>query len=175
MKKSIPLFVLALALLAGCGPKSTYTPAPGAQGVDQAYGFKVGQVEDRSGLQFSPQAKGAFNLQGAMIVALREALARQGLAEANGRYSINVDILAYDPGNAAARMIPGAGATYLSVKAAIMDNGVQAAIITAERKITGGWGFKAFPGATAGAYRYVFDEVAQEIAAVIKKSTKAKR
>ena len=169
MKKSILLSVMALSLLAaGCGTKSTYIVTPGTPAINQAEGFKVVQVEDTSNFQFKPDDKDAFSLKEAMSAALGNALAKQGLTGAG--YSVNVNILAYAPGNAFTRwIIPGAGATLLSVEALIADKkGTQVAKIPVERHISAGGGY------TIGAYKYIFEEVAQEIAAVIKNPAKAK-
>ena len=171
MKKNMAFCsVLFLALLTmGCGTKSTYILAPGAQAANTADGFKVGQVNDLSGFQFKPNDKDAFSLEEAMSAALGSALNKQGLTGA-GQYSVNVNILAYAPGSAFVRwLMPGAGATRLSVEALIADkNGVQTAKIPVERHISAGGGY------TIGAYKYIFEDVAQEIAAVIKNPAKAK-
>jgi len=169
MKKSILLSAFILAVfMAGCGTKSTYIQTPGTQAVNQADGFKVGKVNDQSGFQFAPNDADAFNLADAMTAALGTALTNHGLTGAG--YSVDVNILAYSPGNAFARwLIPGAGATLLSVEALIVDkNGDQAAKIPVERHISAGGGF------TIGAYKSIFGDVAQEIAAVIKNPPKAR-
>lgn len=164
MKKAILFSVLALTLLAaGCGTKSTYIATPGAKAINQADGFKVGQVNDLTGFHVDD-----FNLKDAMTAAMEAALAKQGLTGAG--YSVNVNILAYYPGNAFLRwLMPGAGATQLTVEAMIMDKkGELAAKIPVDRHISAGGGY------TVGAYKYVVEEVAQEIAAVIKNPAKAK-
>jgi len=169
MRKVILLSALALALFAtGCGTKSAYIVTAGAPAINQSDGFKVGQVDDLSEFQFKPNDKDAFSLKDAMAAALETALTKQELAGAG--YSVNVNILTYAPGNAFARwLMPGAGATRLSVEAMIIDKegGVTAKIPVA-RHISAGGGY------TVGAYRYIFEEVAQEIAEVIKNPTKAK-
>jgi len=166
MKKLVLLLAIICPFLAGCGTKSSYIAAPNAPVVNPADGFKVGQVEDLSGFQFNPNDKDAFSLKEAMSSALGSALARQGLMGEG--YSVNVNILAYAPGSAFARwLMPGAGATILSVEALILDKqGTQAAKIPVERHISAGGGF------TVGAYKYIFEEVAQEIAALIKNPAK---
>ena len=167
-RAALLLFILALPLVAGCGTKSTYIQTPGAQAINQSDGFIVGKVEDLSGFQFKPNDKDAFSLKEAMSAALSSALTKQGLTGA-GQYSVNVNILAYAPGSAFARwLMPGAGATQLSVEAFIVDKkSTQVAKIPVERHISAGGGF------TIGAYKYIFEDVAQEIAAVIKNPAKA--
>ncbi|MDR1035492.1 MAG: DUF4410 domain-containing protein [Deltaproteobacteria bacterium] len=74
-------------------------------------------------------------------------------------WTVNVDIVKYEPGNAFSRwLMPGAGTTRLSVVANITNQtGLNAARIASERSI-------GFGGAyTIGAWKYVFDEVAKEI------------
>ena len=171
MKKlTVLILATALAILAGCGTKSTYIQTPGAQAVNQADGFMAGQVNDLSGFEFDPKDKEAFSLKEAMAAALGDALTKQGLADGKGRYSVNVNILAYAPGSAFTRwLLPGAGATRLSVEALVMDShDVQVAKIPIERHISAGGAY------TAGAYKYIFEEVAQEIVTVIKNPAKAK-
>jgi hypothetical protein len=160
--------VLALVILtAACGTKSTYIPTPGAQTLNQADGFKVGQVSDLSGFQFKAGDSDAFDLKDAMTSALRAAIAGQGLT--GDGYSVDVNILAYEPGSAFARwLMPGAGATKLTVEASIADkSGAQVAKIPVERHISAGGGF------TIGADKYIFEDVAKAIVTVIKNPAKA--
>jgi len=173
MKKAAFLtFILALTLAVGCRTKyggrsqSSYIQAPGAQTLNQAEGFKVGQVEDLSGFQFRPNDQDAFSLKEAMSAALADALASEGLT-GEGRNKVNVNILAYNPGNVFVRwiLLPGTGDTTLTVEATIVDKkGAQLANIPVDRRI--------FNGFTIGAYKYIFEEVAQEITEVIKDPTK---
>ena len=161
------LVIIASAAITGCGTKSTYIATPGVPAVNWVEGFKVGQVEDNSGFKFKPDDKDAFSLKEAMSTALGTALAKKGLSGEG--YLVNVNILAYAPGSAFTRwIIPGAGATELSVEAMLMDNkGAMAAKIPVYRHISAGGGF------TIGAYKSIFEDVAQTIAAVIKDQTKA--
>jgi hypothetical protein len=163
------LCILVLALAAGCGPTtSTYIQTPGTEAVNRADGFKVGQVEDLSGFKFNEGDKDAFDLKEAMTSALRTQLSSQGLSIANALYTVNVNILTYEPGSAFARwLMPGTGVTRLTVEAMIVDKkGAHLAKIPVDRRI--------YDGFTIGGYKYIFDEVAQEIAAVIKNPAKAK-
>ena len=159
---------LALLLAAGCGTKSSYMPTPSLEALNPYGGFRVGQVNDSSGYKFPRGHENAFDLEDAMTSALRAELTRQGLAADNGLYTINVNILAYVPGNAFARyLLPGAGATKLYVEALILDkNYIEAAKIPVYRHIGVGGAF------TIGAHKYVFEDVAKEIATVLKDPTK---
>ncbi|MDR1314992.1 MAG: DUF4410 domain-containing protein [Deltaproteobacteria bacterium] len=141
--------------------KTTYVPITGAPEVATDSIFKVGQVTDKSGFKFPENAEEPIDLQQAMNDALQKALTERGAYGAdNSNWTVSVDIVSYAPGNAFARwLMPGAGATKLSVVAYISDEtGLQAAKIPVERSI-------GFGGAyTIGAWKYVFDEVAKEIA-----------
>ena len=169
MKKLAALILapaLALALAAGCGTKSSYMPTPSME-LNPSGGFRVDQVNDSSGYKF-PHGGNAFDLKDAMASALRAELGRQGLAAEKGLYTINVNILAYVPGNAFARyLLPGAGATKLYVEALILDRHyIEVAKIPVYRHIGVGGAF------TIGAHKYVFEDAAQEIVSILKNPAK---
>ena len=169
MKKTRRIFsALALALLlAGCGTKSSYRSPPGLEALNPSGGFSIGQVYDRSGYEF-PDLANAFNLEETMASALWTALARQGLAAENGQYTIDVNILAYVPGNAFARwLLPGAGATKLEVEAVVFDrNYFQVARIPVYRHIGAGGAL------TVGAHKSAFGDVADRIVSILKDPAK---
>ncbi|MCL2029052.1 MAG: DUF4410 domain-containing protein [Deltaproteobacteria bacterium] len=165
MKKRVSLFLVLVAMvLAGCGTKSSYMPTPSMEALNPSAGFRIDQVNDSSGYVFPGGAQGAFDLRDAMSSALRAELTRQGLAADNGLYAVNVNILAYVPGNAFARyLLPGAGATKLYVEALILDrNYIEVAKIPVYRHIGAGGAL------TVGAHKYVFEDVAKEIASILK-------
>jgi len=159
------IFLFVAAILSSIGmswwigtyTKSSYMALPNVPAVKPAYGFKVGTMEDRSGFQFAPDEKDAFSLKDAMTSALSSALNQQRLKGAG--YSVNVNILAYAPGRAGLRnFIPFVGATKLSIEALVLDEkGTQAVKIPVERRISS-------PGLfTAGHYEYNFDEVTKKM------------
>jgi hypothetical protein len=121
--------------------------------------FSLGQIDDRSGFVFPPEEDDSLVLADAMGEALSKALEKR-LVLGEGQYTVNVAILEYEPGNAFARwLLPGAGKTRLSVVASVVGpDGASAAKIPVERSIGFGGGY------TIGAWRYVFDEVAEVIA-----------
>jgi hypothetical protein len=126
--------------------------------VEASSHFSVGQVTDNSGFKFPEGETETVVLTQAMAEALEKSLRAQGNL-GDGQWIINVDITEYSPGNAFARwLLPGAGATVLGVVANIVDqNGLPAARIPIERSI-------GFGGAyTVGAWKYVFNEVAEAI------------
>ena len=169
MKKYVSLLSVLVAMaLAGCGTKSSYLPTPSTQALNPSDGFRIDQVNDSSGYQFPGGSQNAFDLKDAMSSALRAELTRQGLAADRGLYAINVNILAYVPGNAFARyLLPGAGATKLYVEALILDrNYIEVARIPVYRHIGAGGVF------TVGAHKYVFEDVAKEIASILKNPAK---
>ena len=170
-KMMLVLAALAVGvILGGCSTKTAYIETPGSEYVDPAAQFNVGDITDSSGFQFAPDDEDAFNLADAMRESLQSELSKYVAQNTSKQYSINIDILKYAPGNAFARwLMPGAGATKLSVNAAIIDDeGGAAANIPVERSIAAGGGF------TIGAWKYVFDEVAAEIVKIITDISKRK-
>jgi hypothetical protein len=99
--------------------------------------------------------------------ALLEALTKKGVL---GEYQwvINIDIVKYVPGDAFSRwLLPWSGPTNLTVEATILNqDGMAAAMIPVERSIVGGGGF------TIGAYRYVFNDVANTIVDILTNPSK---
>jgi hypothetical protein len=141
--------------------KTNYIPNSGAPEVSFDSTFGVGEVVDDSGFEFPPNEEETIDLKLAMTEALQKALREKGVYDAeNPQWTVRTEIVDYEPGNAFARwLLPGAGATKLSVVAFVLDSEErQAAKITSARSI-------GFGGAyTVGAWKYVFEEVAKEIA-----------
>jgi hypothetical protein len=158
VKKRLPLASLWLATLllaAACSSKATYVhlvPIP----PDSK--FAVGEVFDETGFSFPENDDDAIVLAAAMAEALEKALARKALS-GEGQWILNVTLKEYEPGNAFKRwLIPGFGTTRLTAVASVVDpEGNVAAEIPAERKIGFGGGY------TVGAWRYVFDDLAEII------------
>lgn len=159
--RKLALALALLAVVALCGACSMkVTPAPGQAPLRLAPGakFNVGEITDRTGFKFAEGDEDAFVLTEAMSRALQKALAAAFLE--GGPMTVKVDLTGYAPGNAFARwLLPGAGATKLDVLVVVLDEtGLETGRFTAERSI-------GFGGAyTAGAYKYVFDEVATAVA-----------
>ncbi|MCM1512807.1 MAG: DUF4410 domain-containing protein [Oxalobacter formigenes] len=148
---------------AGCGTTiSSYNPVSEDSGVPASALFSLGEVEDLSGFQFSPDDTDTFDLAVAMRNALQTELSQNGLL-ANGSYTLHVNILDYAPGNAFKRwLVPGWGETKLSVKAIIVDErNKKIADIPVEKYVDMGGGY------TIGAYKYIFDDVSKEIVSVL--------
>jgi hypothetical protein len=172
MRKLMLTFVVVAmcAVASGCSTKSVYIDAPGSENVDPAAQFNVGNISDTSGFKFAADDQNAFNLADAMKASLQSALSMHVPQNAAKQYSINVEILQYDPGNAFLRWLaPTAGTTTLSVKAEVSDgDGKSYATIPVSRSIGFGGAF------TIGAWKYVFDDVAKEIVSIVTNTKKRK-
>jgi hypothetical protein len=103
-----------------------------------------------------------------MTEALRKALEAKGTCAGDGPYALDVELVKYAPGNAFAPWLPpGAGATVLNVVARITGaDGQTVAEIPVERSSAAGGGY------TIRAYKYVFEDVANEIAAYLTDTSK---
>ena len=170
MKKIFPAIVLPLILALavpslGCGTKSSYQPTPYMEALNPAGGFRIDQVNDNSGYKFSGRG---FDIKEAMTEAFMDELTKNGLANDGGLYAVNINILAYVPGNAFARwLLPGAGATKLYIEALILDqNYFQVAKIPVYRHIGAGGAL------TIGAHRYAFEDVARTLVRILKDPSK---
>jgi hypothetical protein len=159
------IFTLVLAVLfAGCATKSSYTPSFGVSEISSEATYSIGKVEDLSGFKFDESDNNSFNLSEAMEQAIKTELNASEILDNPGQYAINANITSYAPGNAFARwLLPGAGATNLSVECDIVDaSGIQYAKISVERTIAAGGLF------SVGAWKNVFNEVAKEIVTILK-------
>lgn len=147
--------------MVGCSTKSSLEGLSSTMKVSQAAKFESGEVIDKSGFVFE-EKDDKIVLADAMKSSLSSALATEGIAGSD--YVIKTTILQYSPGNAFARWIlPGAGATKLVTESEIFTpEGVLVAKIPVNRSIAAGGGY------TIGAWKTVFDDVAQEIVKVLK-------
>lgn len=162
--------ILSSLMFVGCSTKSSYTTLPGATYVEPTASFHVGEISDTSGYTFEPDDKDAFDLKDAMRSSLVAELQKNNVYSEVGKYFIDIAILNYAPGNAGLRwLLPGAGSTKLSVIATIFDENKKAqAKIPVERFIAAGGAL------TIGAWKYVFQEVAEEIVKVLTDTSKRK-
>jgi hypothetical protein len=159
-------------LISGCSTKVSYIPSKETPEIAAGSNFFVAEVVDKSGFKFPPDEKDTLDLKESMYNALKDALVAKNIFnEVEKQYNINVDILEYQPGNAFSRwLLPGAGATKLSVMAIVLDQeGLEMAKIPVKRSI-------GFGGAlTVGAWEYVFREVAEEIVKALIEPSKYKK
>ncbi|EGY24611.1 hypothetical protein DA2_3227 [Desulfovibrio sp. A2] len=163
------LLLFCVLFTAGCSTKSRITPMGDAAHIPAGSTFSVGQTVDDSSFKFGEQDE-KFSLCDTMSASLKNALVQEAMESAQGPLVIKTRILAYAPGNAFARwLVPGAGATKLSTESEVYaPDGSMLAKIPVERSIAAGGGY------TIGAWKYVFDDVAKEIVAVLKKDMTAK-
>lgn len=162
-KAPLLLLIAAVFVFAGCSTKSQLYRPDTVVHISQSSKFKVGETTDSSGYTFVDKAE-AFSLKDAMAGAVQAALAMDGLSSGTASYSVDTTITGYEPGNAFTRwIIPGAGATTLKTESIVRDaSGAEIARIPVERSIAAGGGY------TINAWKYVFDDVAKELARVIK-------
>jgi len=171
MRNLCLVFLLVLCVgLAGCSTKSSFVQMAAGQPVETTADYSVGDVKDSSGFKFKEGDKDVFDIPEAMRSALQTALNSKGALGSPGMYTLNVDILKYEPGNAGLRwLVPGAGATKVGIVAVVVDKeGKHLARIPVDRTIAAGGAF------TIGAWKYAFDEVATELVEVLKDSSKRK-
>jgi len=160
--KRIAMFAVAAVFLclAGCSVKTDIVRPDGAGMLPANAKFTVAPAVDASGYVFEDKGD-AFSLSEAMTASLKQSLGDR--AQTGAAYVITTRIKEYAPGNAFARWVmPGAGTTKLSTESIITtaDN-IEVARIPVERSV-------GFGGAyTVGAWKHVFDEVAQLTVGVI--------
>jgi hypothetical protein len=177
MRKSIfSLFVLSIFVvfsISGCSTKTAYIQnySAGGEDIDPSANFSIGEVKDSSGYKFKEDDKYAFNIAETMKDALKNELEKRDAFGEPGKYTINVEVTEYAPGSAFARwLFPGAGATVLKIQSAILNQESQKlAEVPVERSIAAGGAY------TAGAWKYVFEEVATALVDVLKDTTKRKK
>lgn len=171
MKKTmiIPAMFIFLIVCSGCSTKTYYQPIPGEAAVQTTASFTIGKTQDLSGYKFSDDDKDKFVLTTAMDDALKAELGKAGALRLDGAdYVIDTKITNYAPGNAALRwLLPGAGETRLTVESSVINNeGRVVATIPVDRRVPAG-GVQ-----TIGAYKYVFEDVAEAIVTVLRDETK---
>lgn len=162
MKRILVILAVSLALV-GCSMKSNLHRTPDATYLPADTKFQIGETVDASGFTFvDPNEK--FSLSDAMTGSLNAAFSMEGLSASNSKYIIKTKVVEYAPGNAFTRwIIPGAGATKLSTESVVYTvDGVEIARIPVQRSIAAGGGY------TIDAWKYVFNDVAQETVKVIK-------
>lgn len=157
--------LLLVAALTGCGYKQLQTkggeagdllPSPGAT-------VELGKisVEGEKPLDFNPAVL--------LKEELTEALADENMLwsgnKSASRFILDAKIVDYEPGNAAKRwLLPGWGSTILGVRGELKapESGRVAAVIENKRAVYAGGAF------TIGAWKTIFDTVADDLAAELK-------
>ena len=143
--------------LAGCSSVSEIQPV---SGVSFPSGYSVGtvEVEDKTGKFYD--LKDNYTVTGLMQEAMEEALEKAGKRGASSNsLTYKVAVIQYQQGSAVARwMMPGVGKTILSVEGTVVDaSGAVIATSQATESIGAGGGF------TAGAWKYIFGNVADKL------------
>ncbi|MDR3346856.1 MAG: DUF4410 domain-containing protein, partial [Campylobacteraceae bacterium] len=117
--------VLISFFLIGCSNtfiQSSYIRPPEVNDISTTATFSVSETKDLSDFVFDGNDENAMNLAEAMTTALQIQLTTKGIFDTSGEYIINTNIISYDPGNAFKRwLVPGFGATKLSVECSITD------------------------------------------------------
>ena len=150
-------FVLSALALSGCSTKYSVKYTEPYSEFSRGATFEVGTVTDTSGFDLE-KAEGV-NLTKELTEKLQEALAKEGLL--GSEYRLNVRIVQYAPGNAAARWFltvtprHSSATTILKTWTKVVTaNGEEVADMDVERVIGAG-GL-----ASIGAWRTVIDDVA---------------
>lgn len=166
MRKIILLLVFVLPL-AACSTKSKLIPMEQFESVTTINGYTIGTVQDTSGYVFDPDEE-EFDLAEAMEDSIVKSLQKANIQCEDNGLVINTKIIDYEPGNAFKRwLMPGYGETELKTENEIATvDGVVIARIPIKSSI-------GFGGAyTIGAWKYVFDNVSEELVKVLKEIMK---
>ena len=128
--------------------------------ISQNVPFTAGIIENQCGV--NPDGNTATQL---MKDAIDKAIAESQLPQGKEGYTIDIAIVEYQPGDAFKRwLLPGWGETKLTVLCIVnAKNGDKAGEIEVSKSIAAGGGF------TAGAWEYVFTDVAKAVVEEIKK------
>lgn len=157
------LAVLFFALMTACGGpglsmkgETGLLPKPGAL-------VELKEVKNTSGQMFDVDTERL--LRGAMVAALQSEKLDWTNNSPSARFTLDLDIVEYRQGNAFQRwLMPGYGSTVLGVRGVLKDegSGAVAAEFVHERSVHFGGAY------TIGAWSYVFDQVADDIAKDLK-------
>jgi hypothetical protein len=159
LRTFLPLVATSVILLAlqGCGAvdhklmlKDNYIPQTGMS-------VEVGKVTNETGQTYSD-----INLEQAMTGALTNKFSEKGLLSTMDnakKITIDTKIVEYDQGDAFKRwLLPGWGATVLSVKCDLKEANQLIGSLDARRTVSAGGGY------TVGAWRTIFGSLAEDIA-----------
>jgi len=150
MKKAM-LCVFVLFVFTGCSKHVTVNKD---FSIPNDSKFIVAEVVNICGV--NPEGESSEKL---LRDAVEKAMLESGMPIGEEDIELHLSITEYSPGDAFKRwLMPGWGETRLTVKCKIVDKKSQnEGEIEVQRSIAAGGGF------TAGAWKYVFDEVAKEI------------
>jgi uncharacterized lipoprotein YajG len=159
----LPLSLLVLLIAIGCATRQTPTrmeaarlPRPGAKVV-------LGSIRNVAGQTFEADVETL--LKEAMAKELAHQAIAAGGSPTASDFILNLEIAEYRPGNAFKRwLIPGYGATVLGVRGELLESGntKRVASISHQRTVAVGGLY------TVGAWEYVFEWLARDIAKDLK-------
>jgi len=158
--------LLSVTVSACASPGGQGAVRPSAQ-ITADKRFAVGAVSVRA----SATKPAGIDVKGLMTQSLNDALAKAGSkwsgAATQDHATINIVVTNYEPGNAFGRwLLPGLGATVLSVEGAVIDSdGSTLATIRDQRGVYAGGAY------TIGAWDYIFDVVAKDVVAGLDRRT----
>ncbi|MDT8338828.1 MAG: DUF4410 domain-containing protein [Sulfurimonas sp.] len=161
----VGMLALGLFMFSGCSSKHSlvlnenYTPK-------QDVKIEVESVANKTSQTFE------IDIQKMLKESLNKKLKADGILWANNENSklqLKIDIIEYSEGNAFKRWImPGWGATILTIEATLKDSSLVVGKANATRNIAAGGGF------TIGAWKTVFDDIAADVIADLKEAYKKK-
>lgn len=153
--------VLAGILFSGCSAKHSlvfnenFTPKDNTK-------IELKEVSNKTSQTFE------VNAEQMLKEALSKKLETENMLwvnEESSKLQLYVDILEYSEGNAFKRWImPGWGATVLSIEATLKDNNQIIGKANANRNIAAGGGY------TIGAWKYVYDDIAADLISDLKEA-----
>lgn len=161
----ISILVGGLFVFSGCSSKHSlvlnenYTPKQDAK-------IEVEAVANKTSQTFE------IDIQKMLKKSLNKKLEADGILwvnNENSKLQLNIDIMEYSEGNAFKRwLVPGWGATVLTIEATLKDSDQVVGKANATRNIVAGGGY------TIGAWKTVFDDIAADVIADLKEAYKNK-
>lgn len=161
----VSILVGGLFVFSGCSSKHSlvlnenYTPK-------QDVKIEVEAVANKTSKTFE------IDIQEMLKKSLNKKLEVDGILwvnNENSKLQLNIDIMEYSEGNAFKRwLIPGWGATVLTIEAILKDSEQVVGKANATRNIAAGGGY------TIGAWKTVFDDIAADVIADLKEAYKKK-
>jgi hypothetical protein len=159
---AVPVIAILLftVLIGGCAsPQAQRVVVPSAE-ITESKKFTVGEITSKAIVAESEGVDVKEIMTQSLNNALEDAGSKWNGDPENDYAIINIEVVNYEPGNAFGRwLLPGAGATVLSVEGNLVesDGSKVLATIRDQRGVYAGGAY------TIGAWKYIFDVVAQDI------------
>lgn len=156
--------IFIVFILSGCAAQTSGTGPSKTLALDQSYKYKIGNIEITEAKKYEVDVKEMLRN------SLDKALSDKGLlwdgSPDKKYYDISMRIIEYDMGNAFKRwLLPTYGSTVLSVHTDIINLEKNEIVTYMEHKQT----IAAGGGYTIGAWKYIFNNVAKDIATDIER------